>query len=115
MAKLDTKAQILKTGLLKEAASPRLVKLEENQVMQANGKYKIIPKFCGIVAKCGERQDNPYKKGGCLDNHSNGGLHCPRAGPQPSGPGANPGLALKGQGKGQQISLGSALGQPWPY
>ena len=74
MAKLDTKAQILKTGLLKEAASPRLVKLEENQVMQANGKYKIIPKFCGIVAKCGERQDNPYKKGGCLDNHSNGGL-----------------------------------------
>jgi len=51
-----------------------LVKLEENQAMQANGKYKIVPKFCGMVAKCGERQDNPYRKGGCLDNHGNGGL-----------------------------------------
>jgi len=54
MAKLDTKAQILKTGSLKEAAGPRLVKLKENQVMQANGKYKIVPKLCGMVAKCGE-------------------------------------------------------------
>ncbi len=42
-------------------------------------------------------------------------LHCPRAGLRPSGPGADPGPALKGQGKGQQISLGSALGWPWPY
>ncbi len=42
-------------------------------------------------------------------------VHCPRVGPWPSGPGADPGPALKGQGKGQQISLGSALGQPWPY
>jgi len=42
-------------------------------------------------------------------------LYCPRARPQPSGPGADPGPALKGQGKGQQFVLGSALGWPWPY
>ena len=42
-------------------------------------------------------------------------VHCPRAGPRPSGPRADPGLALEGQGRGQPFLLGSALGRPWPY
>ena len=56
---------------------------------------------------------NDFSAGSVDDDASR--LHCPRAGPRPSGPRADPGPALKGQGRGQPFLIGSALGRPWLY